>query len=107
LCIFNEFVDHEGHQGNTAHALAQWQHPVASHEALDVLHWAMHPTSHRRTRMVTKIASDSPAFFVFADYLFAHNLVYHVMVNINKNQVRLLFIALMNLIVYVIGPRRQ
>ena len=44
--------------------LARWQHPVASSEALDVLHWVMHPAWHRRIRMVIKIAVDLPAFFV-------------------------------------------
>jgi hypothetical protein len=34
----------------------------------------MRPTWHRRIRMVIEIASDSPAFFVVADYLFAQNL---------------------------------
>jgi hypothetical protein len=57
-----------------AQALAQWQHPLTSSEALDVLHSAMHPALHRRIRMVIEVASDSPAFFVIADYLFAHNL---------------------------------
>jgi hypothetical protein len=74
LCVFNQFVDNGGCRGNTAQALAQWQHPVASSEALDVLHWTMHPASHRRIRMVIEVASDLPAFFVFADYLFAHEL---------------------------------
>jgi hypothetical protein len=46
-----------------AQALAQWRHPVASSEALDVLYWVMHPTSHRRIPMVIEIASDSPSFF--------------------------------------------
>ena len=53
---------------------AQWQHPDASSEALDVLHWAMHPALHRRTYMVIKVASNLPAFFIVADYLFAHNI---------------------------------
>jgi hypothetical protein len=58
-----------------AQALAQWQHPVASSEALDVLHRAMRPASHRRICRVIKVASNSlPAFFVIADYLFANNL---------------------------------
>ncbi len=74
LCVFNKFVDHDGRRGNTAQALARWQHPVASCEALDVLHRAMCPASHSRIRMVIEVARDSPAFFVIADYLFAHNL---------------------------------
>jgi len=50
-------------------ALAQWWHPVASSEALDVLHWAMHPTSYRSIRMAIEIASDLPTFFVVVDSL--------------------------------------
>jgi len=58
LCCFNEFVDHGGRRGNTAQALAQWRHLVASSEALDVLYWVMRPALHRRIRMAIKIASD-------------------------------------------------
>jgi hypothetical protein len=47
---------------------------VASHEATDVLHWAMCPALHRRIRMVIEIASVLLSFFVIADYLFAHKL---------------------------------
>ncbi len=67
-------MDHEGRWGNKVQALALWQHPVAYNEALDVLHWAMHPALHRRIRMVIEVTSNSSAFFVVADYLFAHNL---------------------------------
>jgi hypothetical protein len=72
FCVFKEFIDHGGSQGNAAQALAQWQHPVASSEAWDVCHWAMRPASDCRIRMAIKIVSDSPAFLVVADYLFAH-----------------------------------
>ena len=61
LCVFNKFVDHGGRQGNTAQALAQWRHPVASSVALDVLHWVMCPALYRRIRMAIKIASNLPA----------------------------------------------
>jgi hypothetical protein len=74
LCVFNQFFDHDSRRGNTAWALAQWQHPVAYSETLNVLHWAMHPASHRRIRMAIKVTSDLPAFFVFANNLFAHKL---------------------------------
>ncbi len=37
--------------------LAQWQHPVASSEALDLLHWAMHAVTYRRTAMAIKMAT--------------------------------------------------
>jgi hypothetical protein len=47
---------------------------VASSEALDVLHWAMHPALDRHIRMVIKTASDLPAFFVNVDFVVANNL---------------------------------
>jgi hypothetical protein len=74
LCVFNVFVDHGGRWGDTAQALAQWQHPVASSEARDVLHRAMHPASYRRIPMVIKITSTFPAFFVVVDSVVANNL---------------------------------
>ncbi len=47
FCVISTIIDdHDGHQGNTALALTQWWHPVASSEALDVLHWAMGPASY-------------------------------------------------------------
>jgi hypothetical protein len=52
-----------------AQALDQWRHPVASSEALDVLHWEMHPASCRCIAMAIEIAIDSPAFFVAVDSL--------------------------------------
>jgi hypothetical protein len=72
LCVFNVFVNHGGHWGNTVQALTRWQHSVASSEARDVLHWAMHPTLYRRIRMVIKITSTFPAFFVIVDSVVAH-----------------------------------
>jgi hypothetical protein len=69
LCCFNKFVDHGGCRGNTGQALAQWRHPVASSEALDVLHRAMCPMSYRRICMAIEIANDLPAFFVVVDSL--------------------------------------
>jgi hypothetical protein len=37
--------------------LAQWQHLVASSEALDLLHWAMHAVTYRRIAMAIKMAT--------------------------------------------------
>jgi hypothetical protein len=71
LCVLFKFVDHGSRWGNTAQALARWQHPVAPSEALDVVYWAMRPALYRRIHMAIKIASDSPEFFVVAD-LFLH-----------------------------------
>jgi hypothetical protein len=36
--------------------LAQWWHPVASSEALDLLYWAMHVVLYRRTTTAIKVA---------------------------------------------------
>jgi len=52
-----------------AQALAWWRHPVASSEALDVLHRAMRPNLYRHIRMAIKIASNLPAFFFVVDSL--------------------------------------
>ena len=37
--------------------LAQWRHPVASSEALDLLHWAMRAVTYRRIAMAIKTAT--------------------------------------------------
>jgi len=58
LCCNNEFVDHGGRRGNTTQALAQWRHPVASSEALDVLYRVMGPALYRYIAMAIKIASN-------------------------------------------------
>jgi hypothetical protein len=68
VCFF-EIVDHGGRRGNTAQALARWRHPVASSEALDVLHRAMRLVSYRCIAMAVEIAIDSPACFVAVDSL--------------------------------------
>jgi hypothetical protein len=74
LCVFNVFVNHGGCWGNMAQALAQWWHPVASSEARDALHRAMHPVLYRRICMGIKMTSTFPAFFVDADSVVANNL---------------------------------
>jgi hypothetical protein len=74
LCVFIVFFEHGGCWGDTAQALAQWRHPVASSEAWDVLHWAMHPALYRCTHMVIKITSTFPAFFVVIDSFVTNNL---------------------------------
>jgi hypothetical protein len=77
VCVFLflfEIVNHGGRQGNTAQALAWWRHLVALHEATDALHRAMCPALHCHICMVIKIASILLAFFVIANYLFAHEL---------------------------------
>jgi hypothetical protein len=52
-----KIVAHGGRRGKAVGALAQWQHLVALHEATDVLHQAMHPTSHQRICMAIEITS--------------------------------------------------
>jgi hypothetical protein len=47
---------------------------VALSKNLDVLYWAMRPTSYCRIRMAIEIASDSPALFVVADSLLPINI---------------------------------
>jgi hypothetical protein len=37
--------------------LAQWRHPVASSEALDLLHWAMRAVTYQHIAMAIKTAS--------------------------------------------------
>ena len=68
-----EIVDHGGRRGDAMQALARWRHPLASSEALVVLHWAMRPASHRRIRMVVKIVVDLPAFFCCIDFVVGYN----------------------------------
>jgi hypothetical protein len=43
--------------------LTQWWHPVASIEALDLLHRAMHAVSYRRIAMAIKTASKVGVLF--------------------------------------------
>jgi len=57
LCCFNKFVDHGGRRGDRAQALALWQYPVASSEALDVLYWTMRPMLYHCIAMATEIAT--------------------------------------------------
>jgi hypothetical protein len=99
LCVLFEIVNHGGRRGDAMRALARWRHPLASSEALVVLHramwpasmqaltrWrhplassealvvlhrAMRPASHRRIRMVVKIVVDLSAFFVASISLLA------------------------------------
>jgi hypothetical protein len=61
LCVLFKFVDHGRCRGSTAQALAQWRHPVASSEALDVLYQAMCPASYHCIAMAIEIVVDLPA----------------------------------------------
>ena len=73
LCCFNELVDHGCRRGDTAQALAQWWHTVASSEALDVLYRAMCPVLYRCI-MAIEIARFA-FIFVVTDFIVivAHN----------------------------------
>jgi hypothetical protein len=51
-----------GRRGDTERVVAQWRRPVASGEALVMLHWAMRSVLHRRTAMAIEIACDGGAF---------------------------------------------
>jgi hypothetical protein len=67
LCVLFKFVNHGSRRGNTAQALNQGRHSVASSEARDVLHWAIQPSPYCLICMATKIASDLNAFFIIID----------------------------------------
>jgi len=49
-------------RGNTEQVVARWQRPVASGEALVMLHWAMRSVSHQRTAMAIDFSRDGGAF---------------------------------------------
>jgi len=51
-----------GRRGNTERVVTQWRHPVASGEALDMLHREMHSAWHRRTAMTIEMAHNGGAF---------------------------------------------
>ena len=51
-----------GRRGDTERVVAQWRRPVASGEALVMLHWAMRSVLHRRTAMAIESACDGGAF---------------------------------------------
>jgi hypothetical protein len=70
---FFQRVDNEKHQKNwhshvpfmlLAEIPTQWQHPVASSEALDLLHWASHAVLYRRTAAAIKMTSKVGPFFL-------------------------------------------
>ena len=57
-----EIDDHGVRRGDTGRIIAQWQSPVASSEALDVLHQAMRSALHRRIAMTIEMARKGGAF---------------------------------------------
>jgi hypothetical protein len=68
--------DHGSHRGNTARALAQWRHLVASREATDALHWAMFIVLYRPGGMVIKIAAKFATFFYIVDSNLARKKIF-------------------------------
>ena len=50
-----------GRLGNTRQVVARWQRPVASGEALVMLHWEMRSVLHQRTAMPIKMARNGGA----------------------------------------------
>ena len=74
-----------GRWGKMERAVAQWQHPVASGIALDMLHPAMPSILHHCTVMAIEMASNGGTF-VRCCYLFClikTELKDHVMVHLN------------------------
>jgi hypothetical protein len=51
-----------GRRGNTEQVVTQWRRPVASDEALFILHREMHSVRHQRSAIAIEIASDGAAF---------------------------------------------
>ncbi len=68
-----KIVNHGGHRGDTACALARWRHLVASHEAKDALHRVMRIAPYPPSGMVIKTVVASATIFVIVDFMFAHN----------------------------------
>jgi hypothetical protein len=62
LDFLRQIDDHGIRQGDMGQILAQWQRPVDSKVALDMLHWEMHPELHRRIVMAIKMAHDGGTF---------------------------------------------
>ncbi len=69
-----EIVNNGGRRDDTALAHARWWHLVASHEATDAIHQAMHIALYCPGGMAIKIVVDLPAFFVFVNSDVTHNL---------------------------------
>jgi len=64
FCVLFEIVDHGSRRGDTTQALARWRHPLASSEALDVLHRAIRLVSYCCIAMAIEIVVDLPAFLL-------------------------------------------
>ena len=109
MCVLFKVVDHGSRCWcNTAQALAQWQHPVAPSEALDVLYRAMRPLLYRCVRMAIEIASNLPAFLVLLIHCCPLTWLNNtVAININLIRDAELFINMLVVYWYCLGTRRR
>jgi hypothetical protein len=61
LQVYDEKTQKKRYMSDRLHLsaaiLAQWQHPVASREALDLLHWAMRTVLYRRITVAINMAT--------------------------------------------------
>ena len=62
FCIVVFYCCHGGHRGNTEQVVAQWQHPVASNVAVDMLHRAMPHVLLQCLRTAIEMACDGGTF---------------------------------------------
>jgi len=85
LCVLFKIIDLGGRRGDAMRgALARWRYPLASSEALVVLHRAVRPASLRRIRWSSKSLSIC-LHFCRVDLVVGHNYAENlVMVNITK-----------------------
>ena len=67
LNFYAKIDDHGSCQCNMVQILARWWRPVALSVAMDLLHWVMHTSLHRRITMAIKTASKGGVFFNIAD----------------------------------------
>jgi hypothetical protein len=70
---FSQIDDHGVCRGNTGQILAQWQLPVASSVAMDLLHRTMRTSLHRCITMTVKMASKGGALFYHRQFVVVHN----------------------------------
>ena len=69
LISWANIYDHGVRQGNMGQILSQWQRPVASSVAMDLLHWAMRTSLHRFIVITIEMASKGGELFAVVDLL--------------------------------------
>ena len=117
MCFVSGFVfsanfnNHEGgRRGNMAHALAQWWHPVASSEAMEVLHRVMRPSSNSQLNLHgNQNHQQFACIFIIVNLLLVTTVANeYVMVNMKQNQFVLLIVWKLLLIYQCnMGAHRQ